>query len=109
MVLSVDPRKPDNKETKTVSTQPDFARVMHCEFLPGLCDKKLHGQYKQNHLKQQSCEGQILFSSRYHTGLIDANDSLGYCYCGEALSVVRKQLGLVDMSGTGRSGSSCRA
>lgn len=72
-------------------TQPVIARTMHCEFLPGSCDRKLHGQYKQNHLKQQSCKGQIVFASRYHTGLIEVNDSLGCCYHGEALKVARKQ------------------
>lgn len=87
-------------------TQSDFARATHCKFLPGSCDRKLHGQYKQNHLKQQSCEGKTVFATRYHTGLIEVNDTLGCCYHGEALNVVRKQLFLVDMSGTGRSGSS---
>lgn len=67
-------------------TKSDFARAMCCEFLAGLCDRKLSGQYKQNHLKQQNCEGQIvLLAHRHHTGLIEVNDSLGCCYHGEAL------------------------
>lgn len=67
-------------------TQPDFARTMCCEFLAGLCDRKLSGQYKQNYLKQQSSEGQIpLLAHRFHTGLIEVSDSLGCCYHGEAL------------------------
>lgn len=50
-------------------TQPDFARAMCCELLAGLCDKKLSGQHKQNHLKQQSCEGQIvLLAHRFNRG-----------------------------------------
>jgi len=90
MVPSIAPRKPEDQEIKTVPTQPDFAKAMHCEFLPGSCDRKLHGQYKQNHLKQQSSEGQIVFSGRYITGLIEVSDSLGCCYSVEALNAVRK-------------------
>lgn len=57
-------------------TQPDFPKALHCVLLPGLCDRKLNGQHKQNHLKQQSYEGQITFASKYHTVLIEVNDNI---------------------------------
>lgn len=34
----------DGAKRESVPTQPDFARGMCCEFLAGLCDRKLSGQ-----------------------------------------------------------------